>query len=249
MDFAPFHDLTNFSVPARLEPAVNDFWEGTFGLEGTLLFDGETLSYKYRKTRLMRGKSDPETWEIDVGDLRAIDLKPFRVVIAPKRMHRLDALPGHHASKIKFKIKYGDRAAAMELVDAINERITEDQEVEFAGVPFRMEDIGARDVWGVLYVEPGLLVVDVSIGMPGVTARNSHVVKLGPGAIASVTHTKRTVGRDRLVVRVADEKKIEHLPFASHDTLTLKVRGRHRDELESIVRIIGMRMARPSASR
>lgn len=245
MDFSPFDDPTDYSVPAKLEPAVNDFWEGTFGFDGTLIFDGESLSYRYRKSRVMGGKSSPESWEIGVGDLRAIALKTFSVVVAPKRMHKLDDLPGHHASRVKFRIKYGDRPSARALVDAINERLSEDQEVEFAGVPFRMADLGAKDVWGVLYVEPDLLVVDVSIGMPGVTARNSHVVKLGPGAIASVTHTKRAIGRDRLVVRVVDERKIEHLPFAQHDTLTLKVSRRHREELESIVRIVGIRMARP----
>jgi hypothetical protein len=236
--------MPDFAVPATMDPSFSDVLHGRFSFKGVLIYVDGTLTYRYRNSGLFGGSSDPVEWTIELADLRSVSFKWFgsgsRLIVSPKRLHKFDDLPGDHGAAIKFKVRSADRADAKEIAAAIRRDLSDDHDMEYEGVPFRLPDVGFQELRGVMYLEPELLVLDISVQLMTGGRVDSHVLKLGAEAISGLSIKRGTVW-DRVSVRVSDPTQLHDMPFVEHDTIRLRIARRHRKEADAIVRVVQMR--------
>jgi hypothetical protein len=240
--------MPDFAVPATMDPSFSDVLRGRFSFKGVLIYVDGTLSYRYRKSGLFGGLSDPVEWTIELADLRSVAFKRFgsgsRLIVSPKRLHRFDALPGDHGASIKFKVRPADRVDAKEFAAAIRRDLSDNYDMEYDGVPFRLRDVGFQELRGVMYLEPELLVLDISVELMTGGRVDSHVLKLGAEAISGLS-VKHGAVWDRITLRVQDPTKLHDMEFVEHDMIRMRIARRHRRDAEAIVRIVQMRRDLP----
>lgn len=231
-----------------MEPNLTDLVRGSYGFKGVLSYDDGTLTYRYTKSRFLGMGSDQYEWAIDVADVRGISFKRFgsgsRLIVSPKRLHKFEGLPGDHGASVRFKVNASDREEAKALAAAIRRDLSDNFDMEYDGVPFRLPDVGFQELRGVMYLEPELLVLDIGVDLMIGGRVDSHVIKLDADAIRSVT-VRRGVIWDRIALRLADTSQVRDLEFIDHDRIRLRIARRHRKEADAILRVVEMRRDLP----
>ena len=240
------------TVSASIEPSFSDVMQVVFKITGELSYDavGEKLTFNYRRSGFFRRTGGTETWSVNLQDIREIRSRGVgteaRIRVAPRTLSVLEGLPGDNRAAVVFRVPRADRKIARQIVDAVAEVLADQQEYEVAGVPFRIPDLdsGLKEVRGVMYLEPEVLVLDIESGFSGISRPDRHTVKLETSVIAGfdVTHG---LAYDRIAIRLSDQSHFERLPWPIVGKLVLRTGRRNRRETDSIVKMVRMRMDMP----
>ena len=223
-----------------------------FKITGELSYDAveEKLTFNYRRSGFFRRTGGTETWSVSLEDIREIRYRGIgteaRIRVAPRALSVLDGLPGDNRAAVVFRIPRADRKVAREIVEAATEVLADQQEYEVAGVPFRVPDLdsGFKEVRGVMYLEPDVLVLDFESGFSGLSRPDRHTVKLATSIIEGF-EVNHGVLYDRISIRLSDQSYFERLPWPIVGRLVLRTGRRNRRETDSIVKMVRMRMDMP----
>lgn len=237
-----------FAVTAALEPSFMDVMRGVFSVKGELYCLSDALEFRYRESGLFKTGASTKRWRLAFDDIRTVKYRGIdgRLIIAPRSLEVLEGLPGENEKSVKLKIPKSDRDSAREIAAFVGREVSERSEMEVNGVPVRLPELDTAfsEVRGILKLEPDYVVIDLASGVPGFTSGDVHVLKLETDAIASIDLKRGTVF-DRIVIRVADPRQLEKLPWPAVGKLVLRTARKHRAESQSIVRIVKMRRDRP----
>ena len=240
------------TVSASVEPSFSDVLQVVFKISGELSYDPveEVLRFNYRRSGFFRRTGNTETWSVKLEDIREIRARRIgtevRMRVAPRTLSVLEGLPGDNRAAVVFRVPRADRKVARQITDAVAAVLEDQHEYEVAGVPFRIPDLdsGLKEVRGVMYLEPEVLVLDIESGFSGLSRPERHTVKLETSVIEGFD-LAHGLAYDRVSVRLSDQSHFERLPWPIVGKLVLRTSRRNRRETDSIVRMVRMRMDMP----
>ncbi len=237
-------------VSAKIEPSFADVIRGVYRVDGDLMCSNEHLEFRYKRTSFFGKNAVVDVWRAEFSDLREIKYRTIgsepRIVVMARKLMLLDGLPGDNSGGIKFRVQKGSRSEAKDLVAFVDSVLSDRYEYEVAGVPFSLPDLetGFKEFRGLMYLEPGFLVLEIeSTSWVGAEA-DRHTVKLANAAIQRCEY-KRGVVFDRLTLRPVDPTVFDKLPWPVVGQLSLRIKRKHRAESEAIVRLVSLRQALP----
>lgn len=242
-----------FSVPVSMEVSLADIVQGIFEMDGLLTYADETLTIECQAKGMFSRTARVETFSLSLDVLREVVFKRriagSKIILRPKRLSSFEDVPISTNAEIELKVKRSDRNEAEALVSHVQRIISyRGTPGDMSPVPFRVPDVGLREIRGHLYLEGDeYLVFDVENALVGELDRNRHLIKVAPRALREVDLAK---GRfhDRLHIRPKSRDLLEAMPGSFNDELKLKIRRKHRDDVVRLIYELARIKSRDSAS-
>lgn len=232
-------------IGIKIEPGLSDIARATSSFNGTVDFDGEILRIEYARIDFMGNQHEKDYSEIHVDEIRAVSSGRLgnKIIVKPKQLSVLDTLPGDHADRIVMKVDKGFRKDAQELVGKLLTIVNDRNEYDFAGVPFTLETpYGVTEIKGVLYPEPGYLVIDFRSGLVGTALRNHQIIKVETEAIQKIAIVEGVV-RNAILLSATSSALVDALPGRFGPEIRLAIRRRDREEARQLVNTIRSRQS------
>lgn len=229
-----------FSIPVSMEVSLADVLHGIYEMEGLLSYAEETLTVEYQAKEMLSRSSRVETFDLSLDALREVVFKRkvvgSKITLRPKRLSSFEKIPISTNAEIVLNVKRADRKEAEALVSHIQRIISyRTTPGDMSPVPFRVPDVGLREIKGYLYLEDDeFLVFDVENALVGEFDTKRHVIKVAPRALKEVELSKGRF-RDRLHIRPKTRDLLEAMPGSFTDELKLKIRTKHRDQLARLM--------------
>ena len=105
---------------------IPDVHEGFSEAHGILYLDEEFLVFEVQTLTLGMIKQDPETIKVELAALHEVEFKPGlfsdRLLIRPKKLQLLAAMPGKHEGELKLKVKRAERARVLGFIREVERR-------------------------------------------------------------------------------------------------------------------------------
>jgi hypothetical protein len=219
-----------------MEVSLADILQGIFEMDGLLTYADETLTIECQAKGMLSRTSLVETFSLSLDVLREVVFKRriagSKITLRPKRLSSFEDVPISTNAEIVLKVKRADRKEAEALVSHIQRIISyRGTPGGMSPIPFRVPDVGLREIKGHLYLEGDeFLVFDVENALVGELDTNRHLIKVAPRALREVDLSKGRI-RDRLHIRPKGRDLLEAMPGSFRDELTLKIRRKYRDDV------------------
>lgn len=101
-------------------------------------------------------------------------------------------------------------------------------------IPFRLPDVGLREISGVVYLDQEFLVLEVEDALLGEVDREEQTVKVEPSAVQEIRLDRSVLG-DKLCIRPKKRDLLRVMPGTYTDELCLKLRKKYRERAEQLV--------------
>lgn len=230
-------------IDITIEVNAADLLDGVSEIHGSIGHDSEALVLSIYRKKLLGGVKGDETLSLPLKDIQDIKLKKgpvsTKLLVYPKRLNIIEAVPGHHGDQLKFQIKRNDRKYAEAFAASLRAAIYEATEEGLDSVPFKLEDtnMGFTEHSGVLYMEEEFLVFDIQSGLKGVTRPTRQQVKVEPKAISGI-RLKQGTTKDTLFIKPKKSKLLVAIPGDHEREVKLKIKKKHRVAVERIIQRI-----------
>lgn len=101
-------------------------------------------------------------------------------------------------------------------------------------IPFKLPDIGLREVTGTVYLEDGYLVLQVQDALLGLLDKDTELIKIEPQALDAI-YVKPGIFKDRLVVAPRKMDLLELIPGKHQGVVELRIWKTYRADLHRLV--------------
>lgn len=231
---------TEFSFPVSVEVSIADVMQGIFEIEGLLSYADELLTIEYQSNELFSRATRIDSVELSLDSLREVVFKRkvtgARITLRPKRLSTFEDVQISTNAQILLKVKRADRKEAEALVSHL-QRVMSYRSTpgDVSLIPFRISDVGLREIKGHLYLEDDeFIVFDVENSLVGEFDTRRQLIKVAPRALKEVELTEKRF-RDRLHIRPNSRELLETMPGSHKFELELKIHRKHRDEVARLL--------------
>lgn len=115
-------------------------------------------------------------------------------------------------------------------------------------VPFSLPDVGLRELEGMIWVEDGFVVIELSNKLFGIVDEDKDLIKIEPSALREV-QLKRRPFKDRLILVPKKRDLLDAIPGKHPNDVRLRVwRSKRRDSEKLLIAIEALRMNSEKAS-
>lgn len=101
-------------------------------------------------------------------------------------------------------------------------------------IPFTLPDVGLREIEGMVWVEDGYLVIQLSNKLLGIVDEDREVIKIEPSALRDIDLRKRPF-KDRLVLTPKKHDLLDVIPGKHANDVQLRVWKTKREDLQRLV--------------
>lgn len=231
------------TIPITIEVSLSDMFNGVFEIKGSLSILQDRLVLRYAEVGISGSVKDQTEVELGHDDVRDVVLKKrpwgVRILIHPKRLTAFRELPGDSHDRIVLRAKRRYRARLREVLARFTEELRDREEYDIPGLPFSLPDAGVSEVKGVLYLESDHIILEVVSGLPGVTESQTMRVRIALEAIDALGFENGVI-KDSIFLD-SSEEILEVIPGRHTGQLRMRVRRRHRQDSELLVKVVNER--------
>lgn len=101
-------------------------------------------------------------------------------------------------------------------------------------IPFTLPDVGLREIEGMVWIEEGYLVIQLSNKLLGLIDEDRDIIKVEPTALLDVDIKKRPF-KDRLVITPKKHDLLDAIPGKHANDVQLRIWKTKRRELQRLV--------------
>lgn len=109
-------------------------------------------------------------------------------------------------------------------------------------VPFNLPDVGLREVEGMIWVEDGLIIIELKNKLFGLIDEDTNLIKIEPAALRDV-QLKRRPFKDRLILAPKKRDLLDAVPGKHANDVQLRIwRSKRRDTERLLIAIEALRL-------
>jgi len=241
------------SVPVSVDVSVSDVMRGILEIDGILTLEKESLLLEYRMSAIPGFDSASiESFRVAFDDIQDIEYRErifgTSIILRPRRLAVIEAMPGDQRTEIKFKIKRKHRSAAAELVTDIQIAFARSRTDSLGSIPFSIPSASRNfaEVTGLVYLDDEFLVFEVQSGLPGGSRNKDDIVKIEPKELSDI-RLNTALLKDVLYIRPKKEQLLEVIPGDRVEALRLKINNTYRSEVKRLVEEVQRKMIEPES--
>lgn len=227
------------TVPVTVDVSLAEVVQGLFEIGGLLSYRDRAVVFEYQTRGLPWQPSEVTTVRMPLDELQEVELRrrmvDAAIVVRPRRLAALKDVPGARQGEVVFKVKMENRDRATDYVSHVRLMLTGADLGAQTSIPFKLPDVGMREISGEVYVEDEtFLVFAVEDALIGEFDRERQVIKVELRALDDL-YLERGTFSDRLCIRPKKRDLLQVMPGKHERELKLKLRKKYRDEAARLV--------------
>ena len=239
------------SVPVSVDVSVSDVMRGVMEIDGILTLEKDSLLLEYRMSGLPGFVSSSiESFRVTFDDIQDVEYRErvfgAAIILRPRRLAVIEAMPGDQSTEIKLKIKRKHRSIAAELATDIQIAFARSRTDSLGSIPFSIPSASQHfsEVTGLIYLDDEFLVFELQSGLPGLSRNSDDIIKIEPKALAHI-HLNTALLKDVLYIRPKKEQLLTVIPGDRVEAVRLKINNTYRSEVKRLVEAVRRKMAEP----